>query len=78
MNHLKFAWSNAYDAYSAEALNVVMSDRSDIEATCEDDGMHFRSEGDLQPILDVCVEYGLDFEVLELSPGFTLHAVKAV
>ena len=76
MNHLKFAWNNAYDAYSAEALNVVMSDRPDIEAICEPDGMHYRSEGDLQPILDVCVEYEMDFEVLEMLPGFILTAIK--
>lgn len=76
MNHIKFAWNNAYDVYSAAALNEVM--RPDIKDTCEEDGYHFRSEGDLQPVLDVCVEYGLDFEILELSPGFTLQAWKAV
>lgn len=75
-NHIKFEWDNAYDVYSAAALNEVM--RPDIVDTCEADGYHFRSDGDLQPILDVCVGYGLNFTVLELKPGFTLTAVKAV
>lgn len=76
MNHLKFAWDNAYDVYSAHALHDVMQERPDIQDTTEEDGYHFRSEGDLQPILDVCVEYDLNYEILELNPGITLHAIQ--
>jgi hypothetical protein len=77
MNHIKFEWDNAYDVYSAEALNVVMCDREgDIEATCEADGLHFRSEGDLQPIMDVCSEYELNVTVLELNKDVILTVIK--
>lgn len=76
MNHIKFAWDNSYDIYSADALMKAMDGRTDIEHTCEEDGYHFYSEGDLQPIMDVCSEYQMDFSVLELNPGITLTAIK--
>lgn len=73
-NHIKFAWDNSYDVYSAAALNKAM--RPDIIGSAEDDGYHFRSKSDLQPMLDVMVDYQMDFTILELLPGFELHAVK--
>lgn len=76
MNHIKFAWTNAYDVYSAQALQEAVGDRKDIISTTEADGYHFRSEGDLQPIMDVISEYEMEFEVLGLNPGVTLTAVK--
>ena len=72
-NHIMFSWDNAYDGYSAEAIGEVM--RPDIIESCEEDGYHFRSTGDLQSLSNVFAEYQMTFKVLELLPGVTLSAV---
>ena len=71
-----FKWDNSYDVYTADELNQAMQGRTDIMESTEEDGHHFRSEGDLQPILDVMSRNQMDFLVLELNIDVTLHAVK--
>lgn len=74
LNHIRFEWDNAYDVYSADALNKAM--RIDIIATCEEDGYHFRSKGDLQPLIDVCTQYGLNLTIIEILPGVQLSILN--
>lgn len=77
MNHIKFKLNNQYDVYSADALNSAI--RPDIESKIEDDDCyHFRSEGDLQPIMDVCSEYELDVTVVSLNKDVTLSLIRRV
>jgi hypothetical protein len=65
MGHLViFQYTNAYDVYSAEALNALHYDGVITDSKNDADGYYLWCDN-LDPVLEVMKEYGFTYEVFE-------------